>query len=388
MTTSRYLRIVSALFLAGFSSFSLLWSVQPLLPFFARAFDLSPASSALALSVSTAPLAVAIMLMGALSESVGRKRLMAMSLLASASLNVLAALAPDWSVLLVMRALEGMALGGAPAVAMAYLAEELPAHRLGSAMGLYVGGTATGGMSGRVLSGALVEPFGWRGSMATVGLLGLAAAIGFVLLLPPSQGFSPRRGGRRLHLAAWKRHLVDARVSPLFVIAFLVMGCFVNTYNYVGFHLSGPPFELSPHWVGLLFLVYVFGVFASSTSGVLADRFGRFPVMSAGLGTMLLGLGTTLVPNLWAVVVGVALFTMGFFAAHAVASGWVGRAARGAKGHASSLYLFSYYLGSSVVGWAGGYAWHGFGWAGSVGFAALLVLFAFAAALVLRARQD
>ena len=135
MTTSRYLRIVSALFLAGFSSFSLLWSVQPLLPFFARAFDLSPASSALALSVSTAPLAVAIMLMGALSESVGRKRLMAMSLLASASLNVLAALAPDWSVLLVMRALEGMALGGAPAVAMAYLAEELPAHRLGSAMG-------------------------------------------------------------------------------------------------------------------------------------------------------------------------------------------------------------------------------------------------------------
>lgn len=44
------------------------------------------------------------------------------------------------------------------------------------------------------------------------------------------------------------------------------------------------------------------------------------------------------------------LFACGFFAAHSVASSWIGRRTRRAKGQASSLYLFCYYLGSSTAG--------------------------------------
>jgi hypothetical protein len=57
------------------------------------------------------------------------------------------------------------------------------------------------------------------------------------------------------------------------------------------------------------------------------------------------------------VAIGILLVTIGFFGAHAVASGWVGRLAGDAKGHASSLYLLSYYMGSSFVGSAGGWFW-------------------------------
>ena len=35
-------------------------------------------------------------------------------------------------------------------------------------------------------------------------------------------------------------------------------------------------------------------------------------------------------------------------------SGWVGQLALQSKGHASSLYLLAYYMGSSVLGSAGG----------------------------------
>lgn len=70
------------------------------------------------------------------------------------------------------------------------------------------------------------------------------------------------------------------------------------------------------------------------------------------------------------------LFSAGFFAAHSVASSWIGPRARRAKGQASSLYLFSYYLGSSIAGTLGGVFWHRYGWNGVGGFIALLLVLA------------
>jgi YNFM family putative membrane transporter len=63
-------------------------------------------------------------------------------------------------------------------------------------------------------------------------------------------------------------------------------------------------------------------------------------------------------------LVGMLVFTGGFFGAHSVASSWIGRRARQARGQASSLYLLCYYLGSSVAGTAGGVFWHRWGWVG------------------------
>jgi YNFM family putative membrane transporter len=77
---------------------------------------------------------------------------------------------------------------------------------------------------------------------------------------------------------------------------------------------------------------------------------------------------------LWLIFIGMLLFSAGFFAAHSVASSWIGPRARRARGQASSLYLFSYYLGSSLAGTLGGVFWHHYGWNGVGGFIALLLL--------------
>ncbi len=61
--------------------------------------------------------------------------------------------------LLIARALEGLLLGGVPAVTMAWIAEEIAPEHLGKTMGLYIAGTAFGGMMGRVGMGILVEYF-------------------------------------------------------------------------------------------------------------------------------------------------------------------------------------------------------------------------------------
>jgi YNFM family putative membrane transporter len=371
--SAAYWRINVALVLAGFSTFSLLYCAQSLMPAFAVAFRVSPAESSLALSLSTGLLAVSVFLAGALSETTGRKALMVGSLFTAAALNLAAAAAPSWHALLVIRALEGIALGGTPAVAMAYLAEEIEPGRLGLAMGLYVGGNAFGGMAGRVLAGIVADYSSWRVALGFIGMLGLAGAVAFVLLLPQSRNFGGRRMSPRVHIAAWLGHLRAPGLPWLFLIGFLGMGSFVTVYNYAGFRLGQPPFDLTQGQVALIFTMYLFGIAASSRAGALADRLGRGPVMIAGTLVALGGVALTLVSSLAGIVAGIAIMTIGFFAAHAIASGWVARMAKGAKGHASSLYLLAYYLGSSLAGSLGGWFWAVGGWSAVTAFVAAML---------------
>lgn len=359
--TSEYRRACFALFLAGFASFSLIYCVQPLLPEFAKSYAVSPAESSLALSLTTALLAFSILLASAFSQAMGRRGLMFGSMALAAALNIVAALVPSWHALLAARALEGIVLGGVPAVAMAWLAEEIDPAHLGRAMGLYVGGTAFGGMMGRVGMGLITEVASWQVALALLGGLCLLAAVGFFWLLPRSRNFVPTPGFNvRLHLAAWAGHLRNPDLLRLYTLAFVLMSIFVVIFNYATFRLSGSPYELGQTQVSLIFLAYGFGIVSSSVAGGLADRLGRRPLLMAGFILMLAGVLLTLFMPLYLVVLGIVLVTVGFFIGHSVASGAVGPAAGVSKGHAASLYLLFYYLGSGLTGTAGGWVWqHG-----------------------------
>lgn len=131
-----FLRVTAALFFGAFSTFALLYSVQPLLPVFARVFDVSPAVSSLSLSLTTGVLAISMIAAGTISEIVGRKRVMVIALAASSAATMLAALSQNWTQFLALRALTGLALSGLPAVAMAYLSDEMDGQAIGLAMGL------------------------------------------------------------------------------------------------------------------------------------------------------------------------------------------------------------------------------------------------------------
>ncbi|QDL91951.1 MFS transporter [Paroceanicella profunda] len=378
-------RISTALFLAGFATFSLIYCTQPLLPEFSTEFGIDPATSSLALSLTTGCLAFSILAAGALSEAVGRRGLMFVSMVGAALLNLVSAMAPSWELLLIARACEGLVLGGVPAVAMAYLAEEMPAGRLGRAMGLYVGGTAFGGMIGRVAIGALTEATSWRIALGSMAAVDLVVAFGFLALAPASRNFVRRPGlNPALHLAAWATHLRHRELPFLFLTGFLSMGAFVTIYNYAGYRLLAAPYSLSQAQIGLIFLTYIFGILASSSAGSLADRMGRPPVVITGVAVMLTGMLATLSSALWLIIGGIAVITVGFFMVHSVASGWVGRLASTNRSHAASLYLLSYYVGSSVMGSLGGWFWHEGAWPAVIVFCATLTLCVCAIALWLR----
>jgi MFS transporter, YNFM family, putative membrane transport protein len=377
-----------ALLFAGYATFSLLYCVQPLLPAFSQAFGVSPAQSSLSLSLTTAALAGAIFVAGFISEGWSRRTMMTASLTASSLLTLAAAFVPHWHELLVLRTLEGLALGGVPAVAMAWLAEEMHPDGLGLAMGLYVGGTAIGGMAGRVITGILTDLLGWRVAVGAIGLLGIASMLAFRALLPPSRHFVPKPGlGFAHHRAALLKHFARPGLPVLFSMGFVLMGSFVTLYNYIGYRLIAAPYHMSQAAISAIFVVYLTGVVASPWSGRLADTFGRGRVLIASLAIMLAGVVLTLFTPLGLIASGIACLTIGFFAGHSVASGWVGRLAREAKGQAAALYLLAYYLGSSIMGSVGGHFWAAGGWNGVAGLVAALLVAGIAGASVLRRRE-
>ena len=372
--TPAFRRTNLALFAAGFATFGLLYCVQPLMPEFSHDYGVSEAVSALSLSLTTCVLAAAMLFAGVLSDAWGRKSVMVVSLLSSALLVLLSAVMPNWSTLLVVRTVLGLTLSGLPAVAMTYLSEEIHPESIGLGMGLYISGSAVGGMGGRIITGVLTDFFDWRVGVAVVGVIGLLAAWIFSRSLPPSRHFAAQPLSWRMLSGRFSGMFHDRGLPWLFAEGFLLLGAFVTVYNYLGYRLLAPPYDLSQAVVGLIFGIYLVGTFSSPWMGHLAGKLGRRKVLWTALALMLAGVALTMLQPLAWIMLGIIAITFGFFGGHSIVSSWVGRRAGAAKAQAASVYLFCYYMGSSIAGASGGLFYASNGWTGVALFVGALVL--------------
>ena len=380
--TQEYRRASLVLFLAGFMTFAMLYVVQGILPSVSADFDVSPAVSSLALSLTTLALAVAVVVAASWSEGRGRRPLLVGALLGGAVLTLLAAASPGFGWLLVLRVLTGLVLAGLPAVAMAYVAEEVAPASLGTAMGLYISGTGLGGMSGRLAGGLIASAVSWRVALGAVGLLCLIGGSWVARRLPRSRHFVAVPGGMRTRLAGLRVPLRDPVLVRLSLCGFVLMGSLVSFFNYLQYRLAAAPFGLPAGLVALVFLLYLFGTVSSNWMGRLTDRRSRRSVLLLALALMLVGALLSVPDVLPLVLLGTATIVFGFFGAHSVASGWVNAAASQARAQASALYLLFYHVGSSVAGFVGGLFFGVFGWGGEV--ATVIILLAAGALAAIR----
>ena len=362
--TQPFYAILICLFLAGFAIFSSLYCVQPMMPIFAHFFAVTPTHSSFPLSFSTIALAIGLLFAGMLSDRYGRKQVMVVSLFSTACLLILSSRIPMWEFFLITRVLIGLAVSGVASVAMTYIGEEVAAKDVGFAMGLYISGTAIGGMGGRLIAGVLIDVISWQTAMLMIGVLNLCIAIIFYRALPNSKHFQayPIRLDR--FQQSFVRNFADHKLRLLFAQGFILMGCFVTVFNYMSYHLLEKPFELSQAWIGLISIAYLSGIYSSPRAASWSQKFGRAHVLVAMLLTMLLGLWIMLIPSLIMVLMGLLIFTFSFFAAHSTASSWVSVQSLQYRAVGSALYLFCYYLGSSLIGSGSGLIWEVFGWSG------------------------
>lgn len=365
-------RLQVAMVCAGLTAFALLYDTQALLPAIGTAFGLDAATASLTVSVTTGTLAVTVLPMSALAERLGRTRVMGAGLAVACAAVALGAAAPDVWLLLVTRAVVGLALAAVVAVAMGHIGAEVEPSAAGAAIGVYVSGTSLGGLLGRLVTAGVADVLGWRWAIVVLAAAGALGTALFVRQVPAGRPAPAARTGTARAVAA---HLRDPGVVRLCVVALLLMGGFVAMYNYLTYRLAAAPYRLPESVVGLVFLAYLSGTASSTAAGRLARRVGRPRVLLGSIAVSLAGLALTLDGAPAAILAGLVLFTAGFFGAHATASGWVTVRARADPSHASALYLLAYYLGSSLGGWAVGLAWAAGGWpltAGCVGALFLL----------------
>ncbi|AZM37319.1 MFS transporter [Acinetobacter sp. WCHA39] len=356
--------ILWSLFFAGFASFSSLYSVQPMMPIFAKFFQVTPTHSSFPLSFSTVALAIGLLFTGFISDRFGRKPIMVFALFLVSVLLLVSASFPIWEIFLTTRIFIGLAVSGVAAVAMTYIGEEIAQKDIGFAMGLYISGTAIGGMGGRLIAGVLVDFISWQSATYIIGFINLVIACLFYLLLPKSQHFKPFPFRFSRFKAAFEQNLKDSKLRILFAQGFILMGCLVTVFNYISYHLLEAPFHLSQTWIGLISIAYLAGIYSSPKAARWGYQYGRAKVLPFLLFSMMVGLFITLIPSLWAILLGLTIFTFSFFAAHSTASSWVSVQAVQYRAVASSLYLFCYYIGSSLLGSSGGLVWENFGWIG------------------------
>jgi len=366
----------------GFVTLVDLFATQAILPSLAAAYGVAPAKIGLAANASTLGMAISGLLVGVVSGAVERKRAIALSLLFLSVPTTLLAFAPNLTVFAVLRVTQGLFMAAAFTLTLTHLAERCQV-KTANALAAYVTGVVASNLIGRLTAAYVASIVGAEQSFLFFAVLNLAGAALVSATLHRNAPEPMQRMGR--FWSPWLEQLADPALRRTFAIGFLILFGFIGVFTYVGFVLMRPPHALSMTALGLVFLVFLPSMVTTPLAGTVARATGPGPASAISLAVALLGLLLLLLPNLPAIIVGMTLVGIGTFFAQAVATGHVGRIARGHKAAASGLYLSSYYCGGLAGAAVIGILFDGYGWSAAVG--GVFVALALAAILGAGLRQ-
>jgi predicted MFS family arabinose efflux permease len=365
----------------GFLTLVDLFATQAILPGLAATYGVKPSEIGLAANASTLGMAVSGLLVGVFSANVERKRAIALSLLFLSAPTATLAFAPDLTVFAILRVVQGLFMAAAFTLTLTHLAERCRV-RTAHALAAYVTGVVASNLIGRLTAAFVASLVGAEHSFLFFALLNLAgAALVSVTLHRNAPEPTDRDGG---FWSAWAVHLSDPEMRRTFAIGFLILFGFIGVFTYVGFVLMRPPYALSMTALGLVFLVFLPSMITTPMVGSFVRHTGPGPCAAGSLAVALVGLLLLLLPSLLAVIAGLALVGIGTFFAQAVATGHVGRIARGDRAAASGLYLSSYYCGGLAGAAVIGQLFDRAGWTAAIAgvFAALALAALLGAQLV------
>ncbi|SFC12668.1 Predicted arabinose efflux permease, MFS family [Marinospirillum celere] len=371
--TPAFWRATLALCCGSFMIFSNLYVTQPLLPEFQQAFGISTLQANASLAVATLMLGISLLIYGPLSDALGRRGIMLITMLGVVLTTFALACSPNYTFLVILRALQGFLLGGLPAIAIAYMGDEFSKKALAVAVGIYISGNTLGGIGGRLFSGFMADAFGWQASFLFAAALSLLCLLIFWWALPASCHFKPKQ----ISLPGMLKDLGSHLRNPLLISVYLLGGLnffiFINLFSYVTYLLADDPWRLGSSLLGMLFITYLSGTLAASISGRVAAYLAQPLCMALGVIILMLGSLLMLIPSLWAILTGLLINSFGFFFCHSNASSWVSRQATHARASANSLYLVFYYLGASTGGFYLDPFWKALHWPGVI-LGSLLIL--------------
>jgi MFS transporter, YNFM family, putative membrane transport protein len=337
-----------------------LFATQAILPALAAHYLTTPAATGLAVNATTAGMAIGSLVIAILGARINRRLGVIASLCLLAIPTALLSVAPNLAVFATLRVAQGLCMASAFALTLAYLGETTSASGVAGAFAAYITGNVASNLVGRLVAAFLVDHYGLARCFLVFALLNLAGALLSAVSLDRMSGMA--NPASTAPMASWLRHLRSPRLLAAFGVGFCILFAFVGGFTYVNFVLARPPLALGMMQIGLVYLVFAPSILTTPLAGFLVARIGPRMAIWFGLAVAMIGVAALLVLKLPVVLSGLALFAVGTFFAQAVATGFVGKAAKSDRGSASGLYLSAYFLGglagSAVLGWA----FDGLGW--------------------------
>lgn len=263
-------KLVALLAVAVGVSVANLYYIQPLLPMLRRSFGVSAGVAALSTTLTQLGYVAGLALILPLGDLVERRRLACLLALACAGALVLAAVAPDLTVLLVAVLLVGATAVLAQAL-VPYAATLAPAHERGRVVGIVMSGLLIGILLARTFAGLLGGATSWRVVLvvAAVGMCGVAVALR--LRLPRSiSGLDSSYGELLASLVTLFREEPVLRRRAGY--GALSMASFSVLWTSIAFLLAGSPYHEDSARIGLFGLVGAAGALMASAAGRYADK--------------------------------------------------------------------------------------------------------------------
>lgn len=291
--------------------------VVPLLPFFGRSLQAEPWQVALMFSAYSIGQFFAEPFWGRLSDRIGRKPVLLITVCANAVGYLMLAFVPNIWLAIAVRLFTGLGAGNVSTV-QGYVADVTPPEKRAGRMGLIGAAFGAGFIAGPGLSGLLVqEDMGRLGYQlpifAACGLAALAA-LGTVFLLKESLARREGPPPPREPFLSGVRHAADNPVvSRVIVVTLIYMAGFSGMESTFGLW-TGARFDWGAREVAFSFMaVGIVSVLCQSLlTGRLARRFGESRVLAGGCLLFGLGLiGQMLSPVGWAVPVAMAVGAFG-----------------------------------------------------------------------------
>jgi predicted MFS family arabinose efflux permease len=342
-----------------------LFATQAILPALARAYATTPAVMSFAVNASTIGMAVAGLAMAVVGRRIDRRLGILLSLVLLSIPTLLLSTMPSIPVFTALRILQGLCMATAFTLTLAYVAETSGPSEATSPVAAYITGNVASNLFGRLLSAAIADHFGLAWNFSVFAALNVCgAALAFMALRRSTA--KPAEGSMMSALSAWRDNICDRSLQAAFILGFCILFAFIGTFTYVNFLLVRQPFELGMMGLGFVYFVFLPSIVTTPLAGTVARSLGARVTGTAALTFAALGAPLLLLPNLSIVLLGLILVSVGTFFAQAVATGFVGRAARSDRATASGMYLASYFFGGLAGSAVLGQAFDRLGWTGCV----------------------
>jgi YNFM family putative membrane transporter len=347
--SAHYSRVVICVCLFSIVTFSNIYWLQPLLPVIQKEFQVTSLAANLAMSAPLFGMGLGLLVFASLSDAIGRCKVMLVGTAIGLLVSLALPLVENYHLFLSLRFLQGMFLAVCPALAVPLMGEELRKSWLAGAVGFYVASNTLGGICSRIMGGLSAELLGnW--AYAGYVIAGISAVLYGIIyyLLPTQRHFKPAPLKVGKCLKAYGFHLKNPQLVILYLLIGLAFGTFVNLSNYLMMVLSDYPYNLPSDIRSLMFLTLLGGTTSSSLAGRFAKRHSQIAGVAFGAIIMLMANFLMSWSNIYTMVIGMVMVSVGFFFCHAQASTLIGIKAKRSKGSAQALYSLFYYSGASL----------------------------------------